>query len=266
MARIAENPQIIWEDRYYLWSYVPDPTGIYKNRNSSKLFLKKHICGIPFYTKLHAKRMMVYQLGVESLLEIKIASGKKLLAEGIEFLPKYAVKRVWYKNKLRKMRKWIMPPDYLQNKHLRRRFTVKMRNILDKYGKKRFNQELIRNYYGYRIGFKFSYQNTQRYKVNRALLSEICKAIRIPEEDIILQWKYGSALYYRGSITPFLQKGTPQYEAIHPKIDKDSKKRTVGRISHILNNLERMPDTESIRKTVEERSRISRLRAAGEIP
>lgn len=29
MVKIAENPQIIHKDRYYLWSYIPDSTGRY---------------------------------------------------------------------------------------------------------------------------------------------------------------------------------------------------------------------------------------------
>ena len=265
MVKIAENPQIIHKDRYYLWSYIPDSTGRY-SRVTKTLLFRKHICGIPFYTRLHAKRMMVYKLGVDSLSEVKIVSGKKLLKEGIEFLPKAALKQVWYKNKLWNIKKWIFPPDYAYNKHRRRRFSTRMIHILKKYGKKRFNQELIRAYYGYRIGFKFSYKNLKRYQINSALVPEICKALSIPKRDIKVLWKGGNSLYYRGSITPFLKKGTPQYEALYPKIKKGDKKGSVGRISHILNNLERMPDTEFVRKRLEEPARISRLRASGEIP
>lgn len=163
---------------------------------------------------------MVYKLGVDSLSEVKIVSGKKLLKEGIEFLPKAALKQVWYKNKLWNIKKWIFPPDYAYNKHRRRRFSTRMIHILKKYGKKRFNQELIRAYYGYRIGFKFSYKNLKRYQINSALVPEICKALSIPKRDIKVLWKGGNSLYYRGSITPFLKKGTPQYEALYPKIKR----------------------------------------------
>lgn len=98
---------------------------------------------------------MVYKLGVDSLSEVKIVSGKKLLKEGIEFLPKAALKQVWYKNKLWNIKKWIFPPDYAYNKHRRRRFSTRMIHILKKYGKRDSTRNLSAHTMAIELGSNF---------------------------------------------------------------------------------------------------------------
>lgn len=221
MVRLLESNRIINPKRYYLWSYIPDNQVQNRLTPSGKFFYQKRICGIPFYTTLHARRMMYYQLGIESFSTVHIIRGRKLIREGIKYLDYKHPQLLWYRNRLRSIRKWITPPDYLMNKHRRRRFRVKMYECFTKHGKKKFNEELVRVYYGYRPGTTIKHKNFNRFKAYKFIVPQVAKALRIPEEDIIITFKRRSGIHYNGSIDPFLQEGTPEYETLYKKGQED---------------------------------------------
>lgn len=208
MVRLAESKYVVHRNRYYLWSYIPKEycsKSYNKVTPSGKFLYRKHICGIPYYTRLHAKKMITILLGVDALLEIRVVSGRRLYRQGLRTFPKKYIDRVFFKGKPRKVRKWVTPPDYLLTKHRRRYFRVFMYRQI-KHGKKKFNQELIRKYYGYRLGFSPRYLQSNRYKVYKLILPEVCKSLGIREEDIVF-YRHGKVVDYRGSnYTPVKKK------------------------------------------------------------
>lgn len=217
MVKLAESQRIINPKRYYLWSYIPN---LKKNEiisDTKKFLYQKRICGVPFYTTLHARRMMYYQMGLDSFSEVHIIRGRKLIREGITYLDYKEPNVVWFKGRLWHVKKWITPPDYMLNKHRRRRFRVKMFSIFEKYGKKRFNKELVRIYYGYRPGTTTSHKNFNRFKAYLSILPQVAKALKIQPEDISITFRNGNRIFYSGSIDPFMEEGTPEYKAIHKK-------------------------------------------------
>lgn len=223
MVRLKESLRVINPKRYYLWSYIPN-----RKRNeiispSRKSLYQKKICGVPFYTTLHARRMMYYQLGLDSFSEIHIIRGRKLIKEGITYLDDRKPNTIWFKGRLYHIKKWITPADYMLNKHRRRRFRVKMFTTFEKYGKKKFNQELIRIYYGYRPGTTTIHKNFNRFKAYLSILPQVAKNLKIQPEDITITFRGKQSIYYSGSVDPFLEEGTPEYEAIHKKGNKGSK-------------------------------------------
>lgn len=230
MVRLAENQRVINPNRYYLWSYVPDNQAM-RNTHitpSGKFLYKKRICGVPFYTTLHARRMLYYQLGLESFSEVHIVKGRKLIKEGIKYLDYKQVNIVWYHNKIRHIRKWVTPMDYMLNKHRRRKFRVQMYNYFTKYGKKRFNEELVRIYYGYRPGTTSKHKKFNRFKAYISIIPQVAKALKIHPEDIYIHLGKRQYIGYIGSIDPFTKEGTPEYKAIHQKISESSKQGLMG--------------------------------------
>lgn len=228
MVRLRESNRKINPKRYYLWSYIPNLKKNEEITPTGKFLYQKKICGVPFYTTLHARRMMYYQLGLESFSEIHIIRGRKLIKQGITYLEDRKPNAIWFKGRLRYIKKWITPADYMLNKHRRRRFRVKMFTLLEKYGKKRFNQELIRIYYGYRPGTTAKHKNFNRFKAYLPIIPQVAKNLRIQPEDIVVTFRHGQSIYYSGSVDPFMEEGTPEYQAIHKKSQKDGKSRNMG--------------------------------------
>lgn len=228
MVKLKESTRIINPKRYYLWSYVPNRKSTEKISPSRRFLYPIKVCGVPFYTTLHARRMMYYQLGLESFSEIHIIRGRKLIKGGITYLDDKKPGTIWFKGKLHRIKKWVTPADYMLNKHRRRRFRVKMFTTFEKYGKKRFNQELIRVYYGYRPGTTAKHKNFNRFKAYLSIIPQVAKDLRIQPEDITVTFRHGQSIYYSGSVDPFMEEGTPEYEAIHKKGNQTSEKRDMG--------------------------------------
>lgn len=91
MVRLAESKYVVHRNRYYLWSYIPKEycsKSYNKVTPSGKFLYRKHICGIPYYTRLHAKKMITILLGVDALLEIRVVSGRRLYRQGLRTFPK----------------------------------------------------------------------------------------------------------------------------------------------------------------------------------
>ena len=129
MVKLKESSrEPIRKDRYYIWTWRPDTTN---KRITEKSLYRKHLTGIPYFTRYQIKKTLVYMYGVDVLQYIHIISGRKLLRQGIRILQdmnglrhKSDSTKFWYKGRLVKARKFIIPDEYKIDKHRRRRFMV----------------------------------------------------------------------------------------------------------------------------------------------
>ncbi len=187
MVRIKESSmEPIKKDRYYFWTWVPLKTKSPKKR-TEKYYFRKHLTGIPYYTKYQIKRTLVEMYGWDVVSEIHIISGRKLLKQGIHFAwemdpvnksTRFRTTKFWLKGELVKARKFVIPDNYRIDKHRRRHFMVKMHQTFRKYGKKRFNEEYAKLLYGSRAGVSKRYLNKKRYKIRDTLIQELQEAQR----------------------------------------------------------------------------------------
>lgn len=141
MVKLKEsNIGPILPDRYYIWTWRPDTTN--KIITEKKLY-RKHLTGIPYFTRHHVKVTLVYLYGVDVLQYIHIISGRKLLQQGIRELSdmngkllKRGATKFWFKGKFVKAKKFIIPDEYKIDKHRRRRFMVQMHRVFKSKGKR----------------------------------------------------------------------------------------------------------------------------------
>ena len=121
--------------------------------------------------------------GVDVLQYIHIISGRKLLRQGIRTLQdmnglrhKSGSTKFWYKGKLVKARKFIIPDEYKIDKHRRRRFMVQMHRVFKSKGKKVFNERYSQKLYGQREGISSKYIRKKRIQIHSAILQDLQQA------------------------------------------------------------------------------------------
>lgn len=121
--------------------------------------------------------------GVDVLQYIHIISGRKLLRQGIRTLSdmnglrlKHGATKFWYKGKLVKARKFIIPDEYKIDKHRRRRFMVQMHRVFKSKGKKVFNERYSQKLYGQREGISPKYIRKKRIQIRSAILQDLQQA------------------------------------------------------------------------------------------
>lgn len=182
--KVYRDNTVIYPDLYYLWTWRPDK---YWKRNKSitiKSLYKKHICGIGYYSRYHAKHVCTELLGVDALLEIHVIKGKRLIKQGITTIPKNYSEYIFFKGDPRKLRRWIYPQEFRYDSHRRRHFIVYLVRSAEDQGVKAFNKKYKRYLYGYRKSFSSTYFRYKRNKVTFTLVQEICKAKGLREEDV----------------------------------------------------------------------------------
>ena len=81
---VYRNNLIVYPDLYYIWTYRPKE--LWKNfyKQTERCLYKKHICGIGFYSRFHARHIVSLMLSKKALLYIHIVRGDKLIKEGKE--------------------------------------------------------------------------------------------------------------------------------------------------------------------------------------
>lgn len=178
MVKLKENSrEPIRSDRYYIWTWRPDTTNKYI---TEKMLYRKHLTGIPYFTRHQIKVTLVYMYGVDVLQYIHIISGRKLLRQGIKELSdmnglklKHGSTKFWFKGKLVKARKFIIPDEYRIDKHRRRRFMVQMHRVFKSKGKKVFNERYSIKLYGQRQGISPKYIRKKRIQIRLAILQDL---------------------------------------------------------------------------------------------
>lgn len=179
MVRLKESSiEPIREDRYYIWTWRPDTTNKYITERS---LYRKHLTGIPYFSKYQVKKTLVYMYGVEVLKQIHIISGKKLIKKGIRVLAdingrrKKGSTKFYLNGKLVKARKFIIPDEYKIDKHRRRRFMVQMHRVFKTKGKKAFNERYSQKLYGQRQGINPIYIRKKRIQIRSSILQDLQK-------------------------------------------------------------------------------------------
>lgn len=170
-----ENNGPIRPDRYYIWTWRPDTTNKYITERS---LYRKHLTGIPYFSRHHIKVTLVYLYGVDVLQYIHIISGRKLIKQGIRELSdmngkKMAYTKFWYKGKPVTAKKFIIPDEYHIDKHRRRRFMVQMHRVFKSKGRKEFDERYSIKLYGQRQGISTEHLHKKRLQVNLAILQDL---------------------------------------------------------------------------------------------
>lgn len=181
MVKLKESSrEPIRENRYYIWTWRPDTTNKYITEKS---LYRKHLTGIPYFTRYQIKKTLVYMYGVDVLQYIHIISGRKLLRQGIRILQDMngirhtsGSTKFWYKGRLVKARKFIIPDEYKIDKHRRRRFMVQMHRVFKSKGKKAFNERYSQKLYGQREGISSKYIRKKRIQIRSAILQDLQQA------------------------------------------------------------------------------------------
>lgn len=186
MVRVKESSiDPIRKDRFYIWTWVPKN---YKRR-TKKWVYQKHLTGVPYFTRKHVKITLTYIYGVDVLAYIHIISGSKLIEQGVYHIsdinpyPKDSTK-FWFKGRLVKARKWVIPPEYKLDKHRRRHFIVMMFNTLRKHGKKEFDRKYKTKLIGQRKGISSHYIHKKRLQIRNTLIPYLQEIAREREIDI----------------------------------------------------------------------------------
>lgn len=189
MVKLKESSrEPIRPDRYYIWTWRPDTT----NKYITKLKLyRKHLTGIPYFTRYQIRKTLVYMYGVDVLADIHIISGRKLLKMGIKHLSdmngpllKHGSTKFYFKGKLVKARKFIIPDEYKVDKHRRRRFMVQMHRVFKSKGKKAFDKRYATKLYGQREGISHRYIRKKRIQIRLAMLQDIQEAEQKGQKEI----------------------------------------------------------------------------------
>lgn len=90
--------------------------------------------------------------------------------------------KFWYKGKLVKAKKFIIPDEYKIDKHRRRRFMVQMHRVFKSKGKKVFNERYSQKLYGQREGISPQYIRKKRIQIHSAILQDLQHAESRGEE------------------------------------------------------------------------------------
>lgn len=153
--KVYRDNTIVYPDLYYVWTYMPPEICKTFFRHNKRLMYRKHICGIGYYSRYHARHIISLMLYDKAMDYCHIVKGSKLIKEGITTLPKKYNDRVYIndpftKDGSRKLRRWIYPPEFKYDKHRRRHFIVYLVRSAEDKGVYAFNKKYKRYFNGYR--------------------------------------------------------------------------------------------------------------------
>lgn len=188
--RVFRSNYIVYPDLYYVWTYRPHSTWKYFYRHSEKYMYKKHICGIGYYSKYHARHVVGLKLTTKALKHIHVIKGSKLIEEGITTLPKHYNNRIYVNDPhtpdgSRKLCKWVYPPEFHYDKHRRRHFILYLVRVAEDEGPKAFNKKYRRYFNGYRPSLKVNAYLKRRRQIYYKYLQEYRQELGLPKEGII---------------------------------------------------------------------------------
>lgn len=168
----------IYRDMVYAWTYLPDNKYPKRaNKFSEKSMFKKHYCGVGFYSRYHARHVLSETFGLNKVArQVRLIQGKRLIKEGITTLPKKAVNYLYIDGRLRKVRRWIYPPEFRYDSHRRRHFIVYLVTAAEDKGVKAFNRKYKTYLYGHRKSFSWSYYKRKETKILDSFVQDIWKA------------------------------------------------------------------------------------------
>ena len=149
-------------DEYWGWTKYQYATE--SKYRTEKLLYKKHICGLGFFSRYHARRTITLLLGVDTNLYIHTIKGKNLIKQGITDLPKKGHQSIFFKGKPTKIRRFIFPAEARMDKHRRRHFVVRMNKIYKKHGRRAFNRAYQIALYGYRDESHLNIESKRDYR------------------------------------------------------------------------------------------------------
>lgn len=146
---------IVYPDLYYIWTYMPVELCKSFFRHTEKYMYRKHICGIGFYSRFHARHIVSLMISKKALLYIHIIRGDKLIKDGITKLPKRYNDRIFVNSPYtkygdRKVRRWIYPPEFRYDSHRRRHFILYLVRSAEDKGPKAFDKKYKKYFNGYR--------------------------------------------------------------------------------------------------------------------
>ncbi len=193
MVKLKRDKDKVYSKAVYAWSYNTPHSYRFFNSRTEKSFYKKKYCQIPFYSRVHAKHVLVTLYGVDALKYVHFVSGKELRSQGMKVFKqqkypyqinfgekgirieryiksrdKYDRSHVYYGS----LKKYIYPPEFIYDKHRRRYFAVLLQRKR-KQGITKFNKWYKEQFYGSRSGISRKHLKLQRKEVNDALLQEI---------------------------------------------------------------------------------------------
>lgn len=181
--RVYRDNTIIYKDLYYVWTYRPDKYWKNHDKITEYSMYRKHYCGVGFYSRYHAKHVLVNDLGVDVKLFIHIIKGSRLINQGITTIPKKYSEYIFFKGEPRQVRRWIYPPEFKYDSHRRRHFIVYLVKTAEKSGVKAFNKKYKKYFYGYRPSFPGHYFVKKKGKILRSLVSDIWASKGFRPED-----------------------------------------------------------------------------------
>lgn len=170
--RLLEDITYIRPDRYYICTYLPK--WAYKNSYlvSSDKFLKKHITGVPFFSRYHIRKNLSYFFNPKIAQSVDIIRGDKLIHQGITRVPKKRFYTFYYENRrknIKGMPRFIMPPEYSYDKHRRRRYTLILTRTYLQYGSKQFDYRYQLELYGFTGNLSKEYLAQENRKIYNTL-------------------------------------------------------------------------------------------------
>ena len=193
MVKLKRDLDKVHSKAIYAWSYHNIYTYRFCKSITEKSFYKKKYCQIPFYSRVHAKHVLVTLYGVDALKYVHFTSGKKLRANGmkifkhqrypytlyfgeggiqsevyIKAIKDYKIRRIYFGS----LKKYIYPPEFMYDKHRRRYFAVLLQRKR-RQGITKFNKWYKEQFYGSRQGVSRIHLRCKRKEVNDALLQEI---------------------------------------------------------------------------------------------
>nr|DAE96692.1 MAG TPA: hypothetical protein [Caudoviricetes sp.] len=178
MVKVYRDPHIVWNDRYYIWTYIPEKYKGSRQKNivSEKYLYPKWVTPIPYLSRVHAKHVIVFSYNRKALKHIHIIYGKKLIKQGITYLNynKKTYNMMYYKGRKVHVKKWVYPPEAKMDTHRRRKYIVKLNRAVKRLSKKDFNHFYKTEHYGYNFSGLSRYYLRRRYREYKmALVQEI---------------------------------------------------------------------------------------------
>ena len=168
-VKYLDNPRKILPNMYYVWQYYN-----HKDRKTisvvteQKLY-KKHICAVPYFTRYHAKDILLNKFGT-TISDCHIIKGKRLIRQGITEIdgPKKRLFSVRHKGGWYKVRRFRYPIEWRLFPNARS-FKISMYNYFFNHTRKEFDDHYKSIYIGERYGLDKSTNVSRGYAVKRTL-------------------------------------------------------------------------------------------------
>ena len=130
---------------------------------------KKHICAVPYFTRYHAKDILLNKFGT-TISDCHIIKGKRLIRQGITEIdgPKKRLFSVRHKGRWYKVRRFRYPIEWRLFPNARS-FKISMYNYFFNHTRKEFDDHYKSIYIGERYGLDKSTNVSRGYAVKRTL-------------------------------------------------------------------------------------------------